>query len=62
MTDIVDTLIPLTNVSFRVQTDKPAKSVRKVPQDESLPFITENGITVFMLDRLEGHQIVEIGL
>jgi hypothetical protein len=62
MTDIVDTLIPLTNVDFWVKTDKPARSVTKVPQRENLPFKTENGITAFTMDRLEGHQMIEIGI
>jgi hypothetical protein len=60
--DVLEDVIPLHDLRCSVAADKPVKSVTAVPQGQKIEFAQKNGRVVFVLPKLEGHQMVEIQL
>ena len=58
--DIIEDVIPLHNVTFRLRESRPVRAVWCVPQQVELPFTQRNGSLEFTLPLLDGHQMVAI--
>jgi hypothetical protein len=58
--DIIEDVIPLHNIAFRVRESRPVTSVMCVPQEVALTFTQGAELLEFTLPRLEGHQMVAI--
>lgn len=57
----IEDVIPLCGLEVSVATvGKKATSVRLVPEGENLPYVEKEERIEFVLERLEGHQMVEI--
>jgi len=59
--ELIEDLVPLHNVSVKVRLDSPAKSVRLAPEGDALPFTPDGDAVSFVVPRVLGHQMVEIG-
>ena len=60
--DVIEDILPVYDVAVSVKLPGPVGSVRSVPNGEDLDFIEAKGRLNLTLPKLEGHQIVEIGL
>lgn len=59
--DTIEDVIPLHNLAVSVRADRAVKSVKTVPQDRAIDFtMTDTGRVEFTLDRLDGHQMIEL--
>ncbi|MBN2047004.1 MAG: beta-galactosidase trimerization domain-containing protein [Anaerolineaceae bacterium] len=58
--DVVEEVIPLYHLPVSVRVEQQVQSVRLVPQEVSLDFKVENGRVSFEVDKLDGHQMIEI--
>ncbi len=58
--DIIEDVIPLYNIAFRVRENRPVTAVVCVPQQVELTFTQQPERLEFTLPRLEGHQMVAI--
>ncbi|HET7093075.1 MAG TPA: hypothetical protein VFI22_06350, partial [Thermomicrobiales bacterium] len=56
--DIVEDVLPLTDVRVGLRLDRPAASVRLVPSGEALTPEVIDGVTWVTVPRIEGHQVV----
>ena len=60
--DVLEDVLPLYDVAVSVRVPRAVTGVRCVPEGEAIAYAQEDGRLVFTLPRLEGHQMVEIGL
>jgi len=58
--DVLEDVIPLHDVTVTVRTGREVAGVRCVPQDSILDFTQTDGRVTFTLDRIEGHQMIEL--
>ncbi|MGL1894499.1 MAG: beta-galactosidase trimerization domain-containing protein [Spirochaetaceae bacterium] len=58
--DIIEDVIPYHNLNLSIKTDKSIEKVTLVPEGIELNFITFEGRTNFEVEKLEGHQMVEL--
>jgi len=61
MVELIEDLVPLHDVPVKVRLDAPVASVRLVPEGDALDFDSQNGALSFVVPRVMGHQMVEIG-
>jgi len=61
-TSVIEDIVPLHEVTVRLETPGDVKSVRLVPQNEELPVEMENGWLKLTIPVLQCHQAVEIQL
>ena len=59
---MLEDVLPLYDVAVSVRVPGAVTGVRCVPEGEAIAYAQEDGRLVFTLPRLEGHQMVEIGL
>ncbi len=57
---IIEEAIPLYNLKFSLKPEKDIQSVTLIPQMTSVPFSCRDGRTEFTLDKLDGHQVIEL--
>ena len=60
--DVLEDVLPLHEVAVSVRTPGAVASVRCVPEGDAIAHTEEGGRLNFTLPKLEGHQMVEIGL
>ena len=60
--DVLEDVLPLYDVAVSLRTPGAVASVRCVPEGETIGYTEEGGRLNFTLPKLEGHQMVEIGL
>jgi hypothetical protein len=60
--DVIEDVIPVADVRVRVRTGAAARRVLSVPQGQSIDFRQEGAYVAFVLPKLVGHQMIEIGL
>ena len=58
--DVIEDVIPLYNLEMKLNLDKLPKSVTLVPQNEEVKFSVIDGTLEFTVDKINGHQMVEI--
>jgi hypothetical protein len=58
--EIIEELIPLHQVALQVQVPRKIRSARLVPEGTPLAFTQDNGSVSFVLEKLVGHQMVEL--
>ncbi len=58
--DVIEDVIPLTDLTISLATANSVESVRAVPSGEPLSFSNADGRLTFILPRLTGHQMIEI--
>ena len=58
--DIIEDKIPLYNSEFSIAIDKDVKAVKLVPSNTELKWKLENGRVKFAVEKIEGHQMIEI--
>lgn len=58
--DIIEDKIPLYNSEFSIAIDKDVKAVKIVPSNTELKWKLENGRVKFAVEKIEGHQMIEI--
>ena len=58
--DVIEHVIPLTNVDVSVRVDQPVTAVSLAPQGDALDFTMADGRVNFTVPTLDGHQIVAI--
>ena len=58
--EIIEELFPLYNIECVVRTSAPIRSVKLVPSEKSLEFVTENGAVRFVVPQLFCHAMVEL--
>lgn len=58
--DIIEDIIPLYNLKLNVNLSKRIKSVKLVPQNIALNFSANNSEISFNVEKVNGHQIVEL--
>ena len=58
--DVIEDVFPVHNLKISLRADHNVKSVRTVPENESLMFNKRDGRIEFELPRLEGHQMIEL--
>jgi len=57
---VIEESIPLYNIQFSLKPEHHIQEIRLVPENESVPFTVEDGRIVFTMERLDGHQMVEL--
>lgn len=57
-TEIIEDIVPIYNTEVELKLNKKIKNVYLAPQKISIPFIQENGIVKFTVDKFECHQMV----
>ncbi len=57
---VIEDIVPIHDVSIALRLEKRPKSIRLVPQGESIPFKQNGELTRFTLPKLELSQLVEI--
>ena len=60
--DVIEDVLPLYDVAVSLRSPGPVTGVRSVPEGDPLPFKEVDGRLNFILPKLEGHQMVEVGL
>lgn len=60
--DVLEDVLPLYDVAVSLRPPGAVAGVRCAPQGETLPYTEEDGRLSFTAPRVEGHQMVEIGL
>ncbi len=58
--DVIEDVIPLHALNFRVRLERAVTNVRSVPDDAALAFEQHEGDLIFTLPRLDGHAMIEI--
>jgi hypothetical protein len=58
--DVTEDVIPLYNLEVKMNLEKSPKSVTLVPQNEEVKFNIVDGILEFTVNKVDGHQMVEI--
>lgn len=58
--DIIEDKIPLYNSEFSIAIDKDVKAVKLVPSNTELKWKLEDGRVKFGVEKIEGHQMIEI--
>ncbi len=58
--EVIEELLPLSDIETSVKLDRPVKSVRLVPQGKDIPFETKDGRVRFTVPELLCHQMVEL--
>lgn len=58
--DIIEDKIPLYNSEFSIAIDKDVKAVKLVPSNTELKWKLEDGRIKFGVEKIEGHQMIEI--
>jgi hypothetical protein len=58
--DIIEDVIPLYKIEVSVKVGQAVKKVTCVPTGEELDFRLDNGRVVFIVPKIEGHQMVEL--
>lgn len=58
--DIIEEKIPLYNSEFSIAIDKDVKAVKLVPSNTELKWKLEDGRVKFGVEKIEGHQMIEI--
>ncbi|MBN1583823.1 MAG: beta-galactosidase trimerization domain-containing protein, partial [Anaerolineae bacterium] len=58
--DVIEDVVPLYDVPVSVKVKGSLRSVRLVPQDESLPFAVDKGRVTFTVPQIQGHQMIEL--
>ena len=61
-TQVIEDIVPLYQVPVSVQTEKPVKCVKLVPDGSELPFTQKDGVLSFVIPCVNCHQAVEIDL
>ncbi len=56
----IDDIIPLHDLSVNLLADKAPISVKTVLQQKDIPFTYENGKINFIIDKLNGYEVVEV--
>ncbi len=59
--ELIEDLVPLHDVAVKVRLDSPVQSVRLAPSGEDVPFERFGGGVSFIVPRVLGHQMIEIG-
>ncbi len=59
-TEIIEDLIPLSDIRLAVRTEHPVKSVRIVPDGETLDFSVENGCCRFTVNHFTCHAMIAL--
>ena len=58
--DIIEDRIPLYQISFTIGSGIPIDKILLVPQGKELPFSSEEGRINFTVEKIDGHQMVEL--
>lgn len=58
--DIIEDVIPLYKIEVSVKTGQAVKKVTCVPAGEELDFRLDNGRDIFIVPKIEGHQMIEL--
>ncbi|MDO5039395.1 beta-galactosidase trimerization domain-containing protein [Clostridium sp.] len=58
--DVIEDIIPIYNLNLNMVLDKNIKSVKLVPQNENVDFNIIDGKLEFTVNKINGHQMVEI--
>lgn len=58
--EVIDELIPIADVRFKVRVPRPASRITLVPQGETIPFVNGDGAVEFTLPKLLCHQMFAI--
>ncbi|WP_024613709.1 beta-galactosidase trimerization domain-containing protein [Clostridium sp. Ade.TY] len=58
--DVIEDIIPIYNLNLNMALDKNIKSVKLVPQNENVDFNIIDGNLEFTVNKINGHQMVEI--
>lgn len=58
--DIIEDKIPLYNSEFSLELNKDIKSIKLVPSNVELKWKLEDGRVKFAVEKIEGHQMIEI--
>lgn len=58
--DIIEDVIPLHNIAFKISTNEDIKSVVLVPEICELEYFLSNECLEFVIPKINGHQMVEI--
>ena len=58
--DIIEDVIPLYDLEMAVRLPRAVKAVTCVPEMEPIEFKVQDGTLWFTLDKLHGHQMIEI--
>ena len=58
--DVIEDVVPLYDVAVSVKVAQPVTSVNLVPQNTALPFRVDAGRVVFIVPKVEGHQMIEV--
>lgn len=57
---VIEDNIPLFNINFTLNIPEKAKRIYKAPQNEAIPFTSQNGAVSFTLDRIDIKQLIVI--
>lgn len=58
--ELIEDLIPLTDISLKVRTRHPVRAVRLVPQNVELPFTVEGDQVALSVSRVLCHQMISL--
>lgn len=58
--EIIEDVIPVSNIKLTLRTNKPVKAVRCVPAEKILEFEQNGSVVEFTVDEVNGHQMVEL--
>lgn len=56
--DIVEDVLPLSNVAIGIRADRPVTTVQAVPSGQALEHEASDGVTRVTVPKVEGHQVV----
>jgi hypothetical protein len=56
----IEDIIPLYNISFSLNVDKPIKGIRLVPELTELPYALKDGRVEFIVPSITGHALIEL--
>ena len=58
--EVIEDIIPLTDITVKLRTDKTPKRVYLAPEKRDIPFTYENGVLAYTVDKLNCHAIAVI--
>ena len=58
--EVIEDIIPLSDITVKLRTDKTPKRVYLAPEKRDIPFTYENGVLAYTVDKLNCHAMAVI--